>query len=312
MKNLKPVLLFIIPLLVLAFVSEKDHEKELKKAYKTLEKQFSNFVFIPGTSYGYPNDSLSINAFYMSKYEVTNLDWRFFVSDVKEKVKGDSFKRLLPDTGLWVSNNYGYNEPMRSYYYSHPSYSNYPVVNISLAQAKTYCKWFQEKLLKTDIGNFKSVLVRIPTEVEWEYAAKGGYDYSKYPWGGPYIRNAKGSYLANFRVIPQDEARKINGKIVLKMDLKNSEGAMMTGPVNMYFANDFGLYQMAGNVAEFVIPSNHRNELDKVLETHGITRGGSFFDPPHYMKCSVRDFYQKDSSANFMRGFRPIISIVAN
>jgi formylglycine-generating enzyme required for sulfatase activity len=334
MKTYKALLPLLSIAILIAFAPKDAREKEIKKAYKTLDKEFSDFVFIPGGQFmltvdtnmsifnkcfGYrpePCEAVTLRSFYMSKYEVTNANWKEFVSDTKAKVKGDSFKKLLPDTNLWISNGVNYNAPMKTYYYSHPAYSNYPVVNVSIEQCMAYCKWLQEKMMQTEMSVFKNLTVRMPLDLEWQYAAKGGNDYNKYPWGGPYVRNAKGRYLANFRVVPQDEAQKVKGKIVLKMDYNSvyvtanspkATASMITAPVNMYFENDFGLYQMAGNVAEFVIPKSECLDLEKVLETHGVTRGGSFFDPAYYMKCDSRDFYPKDSSAHFTRGFRPVL-----
>lgn len=323
------LLILMLMFVICAFAPNTEKEKALKKAYKTLKKEFPEFVFIPSGQFIVQNDSFpygkfidnnpsvkTLMSFYMSKYEVTNGKWKAFVSDVKANIKGDSFRQLLPDSTLWVSNGVNYNEPMKVYYYRHPAYENYPVVNVSIEQCMAYCKWLEQKMKETEMSALKNLTVRIPYDLEWQYAAKGGNDYNKYPWGGPYVRNAKGHYLANFRVIPQDEAQKVKGQIVLKMDYKtvsvtpNSQSAsasMITAPVNMYFENDFGLYQMAGNVAEFVLPPSDE-DLKPILENYGITRGGSFFDPAHYMKCSVRDFYPKDSSAHFTRGFRPVLT----
>lgn len=75
----------------------------------------------------------------------------------------------------------------------------------------------------------------------------------------------------------------------------------------MYIPNDYGLYHMGGNVAEFVWPNPTDPDYQdgKML----FTKGGSFFDPPHYMKCSVRQPYAADSSSKCTRGFRPAIRV---
>ncbi len=304
----------------LAFSAKSNKEKEIKKAYKALDKQFSDFVFIPGGTYSIPNDSFpcgkfidnnhsvkALNSFYISKYEITNLDWMSFVYDIKLKVPGDSFKKLLPDTNMWVSNGFYYNEPMKSYYHRHLAYYNYPVVNITFEQCLAFCCWLGDRMRQTDLGYFKNLEVRLPTDTEWEYAARAGNEISTYPFGES-LRNNKGTYLANFRKLPEGNAIKLNGNIVLKVSIKSYEPTFMMAPVDMYNENGYGLYQMAGNVAEFVLPTND-DDLKPIIENYGITRGGSFFDPPYYMQCSVRDFYPKDSSANFMRGFRPVLTI---
>jgi formylglycine-generating enzyme required for sulfatase activity len=198
---------------------------------------------------------------------------------------------------------------MRRYYYRHPAYNNYPVVNVSVAQCQAYCKWLAEKMDKTEMANFKDIEVRLPTDVEWEYAARGGNESGNYPFG-EYLRNSKGEYLANFRKLPEGSAVKLNGNIELKISYNNYEPSFLTAPVDMYFENGYGLYHMAGNVAEFVLPPNNTADLETILEKKGITRGGSFFDPAYYMQCSVRDFYPKDSSAHFTRGFRPVLTFL--
>jgi formylglycine-generating enzyme required for sulfatase activity len=317
MKYFSAIFTAILLLFIIAFAPKDQHEKELKKAYKVLDKQFSDFVYIPGGAWimtsedtssneGIHTSTQSIKPFYMSKYEITNLDWMSFVYDIKTRVKGDSFKKLLPDTTKWIDNGIYYNEPMKTYYHRHHAYRNYPVVNVSFEQSQAFCKWLSARMLETDLAYFKNLEVRLPTEAEWEYAARGGRDVSTYPFG-EYLRNSKGTYLANFRKLPEGSAIKLNGEIVLKVSVKSYEPAFMMAPVDMYYENGYGLFHMGGNVAEFVLPPND-DDLKQILEKKGITRGGSFFDPAHYMKCSVRDFYPKDSSAHFSRGFRPVLT----
>ena len=80
------------------------------------------------------------------------------------------------------------------------------------------------------------IQAKLPTEAQWEYAARGGKSQSPYPWGGPYLRNRKGCLLANFKPgrgnYPED-------------------GGFYTVRADAYWPNDFGLYNMAGNVAEW-------------------------------------------------------------
>ena len=91
----------------------------------------------------------------------------------------------------WVRDfSYSYNEPMAKKYYSHPAFGNYPVVGVSWKQATAFCEWrthylnaFLEGKKRTAESDF-----RLPTEAQWEYAARGGRSQASYPWGGYYLK----------------------------------------------------------------------------------------------------------------------------
>lgn len=295
--------------------------KEAKAAHKKFSKQHSEFAHIPsGTMTVVPGSPLdisdektrkiSVHSFYMSKYEVSNSQWRAYVKNLEANEGTKVANEALPDTSLWKSKPL-VNQPMERYYYNHSAYANYPVVNITKEQAMDYCTWLKQQLLNDDNFLFDSVEVRLPTEIEWEYAARGGRDFNKYPWGGPYVRNAKGRYLANFLVIPTDGVKKDGDKLEVSLDRNEliadpqRIAAMIPAPVEMYYENGFGLYHMGGNVAEFVL--DDRPDINALPKA--FTRGGSFIDPPYYMKCDSRDYYDKGSSASVSRGFRPVIIV---
>ena len=304
--------------LLLGLLAFTPKGKSSKRAYKQFEKAYSNFTFIPGGTWTSDKDLSKGNSFidvdpkmnitqsfWMSKYEVSNADWKTFLKDIRLSQGIDSAKKLLPDTNQWTSLAF-YNEPMRHYYFRHPAYANYPVSSVSLKQCLAYCNWLESKIMR-DLGVFlKDIDVRLPTENEWEYAASAG-DTWPYPWG-TYLRNSKGNFLANFRQVPMDRIKKVNGKLVLNMEYNESGAHFTPAPVSMYHENEFGLFNMGGNVAEFVQTNPDEPDPTGALAQYGITRGGSFYDPPYYMQNSVRDFYPNDSSAHFSRGFRPVIT----
>ena len=149
--------------------------------------------------------------------------------------------RIYPDTTVWVKDfNYSYNNPMVNDYFSHEAYSTYPVVGVSWHQAQAFCDWrtfmknsYQKtKKKKSLVPNF-----RLPTEAEWEYAARGGLQGAMYPWGGPYTKNDRGCFMANFKPMRGDYA---------------VDQALYTVEANSYDPNGYNLYNMAGNVSEWV------------------------------------------------------------
>ena len=106
-------------------------------------------------------------------------------------------------------------------------------------QAKAFCKWRTKK--KNDFLNSKRKPTQVPqfrlaTEAEWEYAARGGLENATYPWGGPYTTTDRGCFLANFKPTRGNYA---------------VDGALYTVEAKSYPPNDFGLYNMSGNVAEW-------------------------------------------------------------
>ncbi len=221
--------------------------------------------------------------------------------------------QIYPDTLCWVRDfAYSYNEPMAKKYYSHPAFGNYPVVGISWKQATAFCEWrtqylngFLESKKRMTESDF-----RLPTEAQWEYAARGGRSQSPYPWGGPYLRNRKGCLLANFKPgrgnYPED-------------------GGFYTVRADAYWPNDFGLYNMSGNVAEWTSslfyeggysfqhdmnPEVRWNakESDPPRMKRKVTRGGSWKDVGYYLQTSARTYEYQDTSKSYI-GFRCVIDL---
>jgi gliding motility-associated lipoprotein GldK len=221
--------------------------------------------------------------------------------------------QIYPDTLCWVRDfAYSYNEPMAKKYYSHPAFGNYPVVGISWKQATAFCEWrtqylngFLESKKRMTESDF-----RLPTEAQWEYAARGGRSQSPYPGGGPYLRNRKGCLLANFKPgrgnYPED-------------------GGFYTVRADAYWPNDFGLYNMSGNVAEWTSslfyeggysfqhdmnPEVRWNakESDPPRMKRKVTRGGSWKDVGYYLQTSARNYEYQDTSKSYI-GFRCIIDL---
>ncbi len=215
---------------------------------------------------------------------------------------------IYPDTLCWIQDfTYSYNEPWTKQYFWHPGYDDYPVVGVSWKQATAFSIWrtrFHNSALKAE-GDYPVQEYRLPTESEWEYAARGGIALNMYPWGGPYTRNDQGCFLANFKPL--------RGNYV-------DDGGLVTLPVGSYEPNEFGLYDMAGNVAEWTSgaydesaysfthdmnPNYEYNALpdDPPALKRKVTRGGSWKDIGFYLQCATRTYEYQDTAKSYI-GFR--------
>ena len=219
---------------------------------------------------------------------------------------------VYPDTLVWIADfSYSYNEPMANMYFWHPAYDNYPVVGITWKQAKAFSHWRTKYLNdRLDMAGYPLVQdFRLPTESEWEYAARGGIALSQYPWGGPYIRNDAGCFLANFKPL--------RGNYV-------DDGGFQTVNVYSYSPNDYGLYCMSGNVAEwtnnaysesayeFGHDMNADYEYDaeddeQPVYKRKVIRGGSWKDVSYYLGVGVRSYEYQDTAKSYI-GFRNVMS----
>lgn len=222
--------------------------------------------------------------------------------------------RIYPDTLVWVRDfTYSYNEPMTRNYFSHPAFDDYPVVGINWDQANAFNDWRTKfwSRYRLEMGEPLMDIFRLPTEHEWEYAARGGKKLAQYPWGGPYVRNSKGCILANFKPgrgnYPED-------------------GGFYTVRADAYWPNDYGLYNMAGNVAEWTSSAYYENSYsfihdlnpdvrydadDSEAETlkRKVMRGGSWKDIAYYIQSGTRHWEFADTSNSYI-GFRSITTFL--
>ena len=210
---------------------------------------------------------------------------------------------IYPDTTVWIKDfNYSYNEPMHNDYFSHPAYQDYPVVGVSWDQAVAFCVWRTSYKNSYQKANNKPLVnyFRLPTEAEWEYAARGGIPSGIYPWGSPYLLNDRGCFLANFKPLRGDYS---------------SDQAMYTVEAKSYLANDYNLYNMAGNVAEWTGSSYDPGAYEYVSslnpnlslsnEKRKVVRGGSWKDVAYFLRVSSRDYEYKDTARSYI-GFRTV------
>ncbi len=223
---------------------------------------------------------------------------------------------VYPDTLCWVADfTYSYNEPYTTMYFCHPAFDNYPVVGVSWKQATAFCIW-RTQLLNRKLQEEGEYLVndyRLPTESEWEYAARGGLALSMYPWGGMYTRNNEGCFLANFKPLRGNYT---------------DDGGSITVRVGSYEPNEYGLFDMAGNAAEWTSsaydesayvythdfnPDYKYNALpdDPPALKRKVVRGGSWKDIGYYLQVSTRSYEYQDTAKSYI-GFRCVRSYLGN
>jgi gliding motility-associated lipoprotein GldK len=216
---------------------------------------------------------------------------------------------VYPDTLSWIHDyTYSFNDPLTQKYFWHPAYDNYPVVGVNWKQARAFSVWRTELLnasMRSKKGGVDLAGFRLPTEAEWEWAARGGYTLNPYPWGGPYTRNEKGCFLANFKPL--------RGNYI-------ADGGIRTVICAHYPPNDWGLYDMSGNVAEWTNsafdPASYNftwdmnpnytynaKEDDPPVMKRKVIRGGSWKDIAYYLQVTTRSYEYQDTAKSYI-GFR--------
>lgn len=245
--------------------------------------------------------------------DVTKLKYKYSWMDIEAAARSRNGRRkdfirqeeleIYPDTTVWIRDfEYSYNEPMHNDYFWHDAYSDYPVVGISWKQAQAFCNWrtkFKNDDQKSRGRQFVNKF-RLPTEAEWEYAARGGIEGGTYPWGGPYVISDTGCFMANFKPQRGDYA---------------ADAALYTVEAKSYEPNDFNLYNMAGNVSEWTNSSYDPSSYDYVstmnpnggdgANSRKVIRGGSWKDVAYFLQVSTRDYEYADSARSYV-GFRTV------
>lgn len=215
---------------------------------------------------------------------------------------------IYPDTLCWISDfTNSYNEPMANTYFSNPSFDDYPVVGVNWVEARAFCIWrtrLKNNALRAN-GQNATNNYQLPTEAQWEYAARGGLQLVAYPWGGYYTRDDEGCFMANYKPLRGNYAE---------------DGETTTRKTASYEANDYGLYDMAGNVSEWtrnafdesaysfthdMNPDYEYNALpsDPPVLKRKVIRGGSWKDIGYFLQNGTRSYEYQDTAKSYI-GFR--------
>ena len=227
-----------------------------------------------------PVHTVELDAFYMDQHEITNAEYQAFVA-----ATGHPVPRGIGYTAVYelLKNNY---EPWRDPDFNHP---NQPVTTVTWFDADAYCKWAGK---------------RLPTEAEWEKAARGGIEGARYPWGDA----DPDSTTANF-ADRQTEFEWRNPDV--------DDGYLFPAPVGTFQPNGYGLFDMAGNVwewcADWYSPTYYsepqdvkglrRNPKGPDTGERRVLRGGTWYRDAHTLRNAERVSDFPDNSLNVV-GFR--------
>ena len=247
-----------------------------------------------------PAQRVQVSDFEIQKFEVSNDEFAQFVESTGYVTVAEMYDdsivldSLLAEEEMSKVIEVVENAPwlllVKDAYWLHPEgkssnisgRGNHPVVHISVHDAVAYCKW-------KDGG-------RLPTEAEWEYAARGGLENQSFPWGNS--PKPRGKHWMNTW---QGQFPKENTK---------EDGYLGTGPVDSYHPNKYGLYNMVGNVWEWVSDwwtTERFIDQVKVINPTGplsgsykVKKGGSYMcqkDHCYRFRCSARSKVVPGSSA---------------
>ena len=263
-------------------VSQPNFHKSLKKYYK----------FVPAGLVVLHEDTLSIQAFYMSSYEISNRNYTEFLNDLEKNNRTGDLEIASIQNGNW-SKNGNLHKAFSEHYHTHPAYSDYPVVNITHDAATLYCNWITEKLNQLPKNLGVQVKVRLPLHAEIIRAGVGENLGQSYPWKFDNLTNKKGDFLCNFRqILNSSEVKEDGQNSILGHNPINADNADILAPVNSYWPSQFGMYNLSGNAAE-------------MINTPGIAVGGSWRDLGKDVRLQSE---QKYEGANIHIGFRVVVT----
>jgi formylglycine-generating enzyme required for sulfatase activity len=244
-----------------------------------------------GGSYEKPVHRVSLDAFYLDKYEVTNKLFQKFTRDTGFETTAEKEGKAyaLDNSGSWnMTDGVNWLKPEGGDTVFVSNREEHPVVSVSWHDADAYCRWAGK---------------RLPTEAEFEYANRAGTQ-TTYWWGDG---NPGSRRVANIG----DEAAKRPGRPWAIMN-GYDDGYARTAPVGSFDPNPFGLYDTTGNVWEWTADwyagnyyrnSPSRNPTGPSSGEYRVLRGGSWHNKPQSVRSANRDLNTPSARIDFF-GFR--------
>jgi formylglycine-generating enzyme required for sulfatase activity len=256
------------------------------------------FSYIPAGQTVIDSDTVTCEGFFISKKEVSNLNYQEYLHDLKKAGKMEEYRLALVDSAKWNS-AYFHGDKYVQHYFNHKAYKDYPVVNLTHQQAEKYCEWLTQ--VWREYTQNPSLVFRLPKRVEFLRVANGTSLYRPYAWNSPYLRTQNGKMMANFLQIDGGAITRdtVTGKFKVVNNHfyfigNGTEYADVTAPVQSYFPNEFDVYNLNGNVSEMVSEQN-------------IAVGGDWNSPGYDIRNQST---KKFTEANPMVGFRPVMTFV--
>jgi formylglycine-generating enzyme required for sulfatase activity len=264
-----------------------------------------NMVFVKGGTFqmgsedGEDNEkpihSVTVSDFYIGKYEVTVAEFKKFITATGYKTDAEKEGNSIIYTTKW--------EVMKGVYWKHDTKGdlrrrsdyNHPVIHVSWNDATAYCKWLQETTGKG---------YRLPTEAEWEYAARGGNQSKNYKYAGTNDESSLYRY-ANFADKNTDFSWSVKSQ---------NDNYAYTAPVGKYLSNELGIYDMSGNVwewcsdwygSDYYKNSSSNNPKGANSGAYRVLRGGAWINLPAYCRIAFLDRSTPTSRYNNF-GFRVV------